>query len=124
MHPMLTRCPVCHDELLVARLVCRACGTSIEGRFAVGRLARLTLDQLHFVEVFLRCEGKLNRMQEELGLSYPTVRSRLDDVIAALGYGTAPGDSGGAVEDQKGVLERLARHEISAEQALELISSE
>ncbi|MBE9471791.1 MAG: DUF2089 domain-containing protein, partial [Chloroflexi bacterium] len=85
MYPVPTDCPVCHDDLLVTRLVCRNCGTALEGRFAMGRLSQLTPEQLHFVEVFIRCEGKINRVQEELGLSYPTVRSRLEDVIRALG---------------------------------------
>ena len=86
MYPVPTECPVCHDDLLVTRLVCRNCGTALEGRFTMGRLFQLTPEQIHFVEVFLRCEGKLNHVQEELGLSYPTVRSRLTEVISALGY--------------------------------------
>jgi len=78
MYPVPTECPVCHDDLLVTRLVCRNCGTGLEGRFTMGRLFQLTPEQLHFVEIFLRCEGKINRVQEEVGLSYPTVRSRLE----------------------------------------------
>lgn len=50
------------------------------------RLARLNPEQWAFVETFLRCEGRLNRVQEEMGLSYPTIRNRLDEVIRALGY--------------------------------------
>lgn len=118
------QCPVCHDDLLVTRLVCRNCGTALEGRFAMGPLAQLSADQWHFVETFLRNEGKLNRVQEELGLSYPTVRSRLDDVIRALGYDVreqAPATAGVAGDDRQRVLEQLARHEISSEEALALL---
>jgi len=120
MYPVPTECPICHDDLLVTRLVCRNCGTALEGRFTLGRLSQLTSEQLHFVEIFLRCEGKINRVQEELGLSYPTVRSRLEEVIRALGY-----EVGGEreVEDERHqeILERLARREISSEEAFQML---
>ena len=120
MYPVPTACPVCHDDLLVARLVCRNCGTALEGRFTMGRLFQLTPEQLHFVEIFLRCEGKINRVQEELGLSYPTVRSRLDEVIHALGYEVGQEREAGDERRQE-VLERLARREISSEEAFQLM---
>ena len=120
MYPVPTACPVCHDDLLVARLVCRNCGTALEGRFTMGRLFQLTPEQLHFVEIFLRCEGKINRVQEELGLSYPTVRSRLDEVIRALGYEVGQ-ERGAGDERRQEVLERLARREISSEEAFQLM---
>jgi hypothetical protein len=120
MYTVPTECPVCHDELLVTRLVCRNCGSALEGRFAMGRLSQLTPEQIHFVEIFLRCEGKLNRVQEELGLSYPTVRSRLDEVIRALGYEVGPAQESDDEQRQE-VLERLARKEISSEEALKIL---
>lgn len=120
MYPVPTECPVCHDDLLVTRLVCRNCGTGLEGRFAMGRLFQLTPEQLHFVEVFLRCEGKINRVQDELGLSYPTVRSRLDEVIHALGYEVREEREVESVQRQE-VLERLARKEISSEEAFRIL---
>ena len=123
MYPVPTECPVCHDDLLVTRLVCRNCGTALEGRFTMGRLFQLTPEQLHFVEVFLRCEGKINRVQEELGLSYPTVRSRLEEVIRALGYEVG-GEGEVDGERRQEVLERLARREISSEDALRLLEEE
>ena len=69
MYPIPTECPICHDNLLVTRMLCRNCGTALEGRFIMERLFQLTPEQLHFVEIFIRCEGKINRVQEELGLS-------------------------------------------------------
>jgi hypothetical protein len=101
-------------------MVCRNCGTSLEGRFDLGGLFRLTTEQRHFVEVFIRCEGKLNRVQEELGLSYPTVRNRLEEVIHAMGYQVSK-DERGDEERRQDVLQRLASKEISAEEALELL---
>ncbi|HUM36785.1 MAG TPA: DUF2089 family protein, partial [Anaerolineae bacterium] len=81
MYPLPVKCPVCGGELFVERLTCHQCNTVIQGEFGLQRLSRLTPEQWAFVEDFLRCEGKLTRLQEELGLSYPTVRSRLNDVI-------------------------------------------
>jgi hypothetical protein len=123
MYPVPTECPVCHDNLLVTGLVCRNCGTALEGRFSMGRLFQLTAEQLHFVEIFLRCEGKINRVQEELGLSYPTVRSRLVDVIRAMGYEVDEEREADDEQRQK-VLERLARREISSEEAFRLLEGE
>ncbi len=120
MHTAPTECPVCHDNLLVTRMVCRNCGTALEGRFDLGPLFQLTAEQRHFVEIFLRCEGKLNRVQEELDLSYPTVRSRLDDVIRAMGYPVKVRDESDDARRQD-VLQRLARQEITSEEALQLM---
>ena len=123
MYPVPTECPVCHDDLLVTRLVCRNCGTGLEGRFAMERLFQLTPEQLHFVEVFIRCEGKINRVQDELGLSYPTVRSRLDEVIRALGYEVREEREVESSQRQE-ILERLARKEISSEEAFRILQGE
>ena len=123
MYPVPTDCPVCHDDLLVTRLVCRNCGTALEGRFTMGRFLQLTPDQLHFVEVFLRCEGKINRVQGELGLSYPTVRSRLTEVISALGYEVGQERESGEERRQE-ILERLARKELSSEETLRFLQEE
>jgi hypothetical protein len=80
MYPALTRCPVCQNELVVSRLHCPSCDTVVEGRFTAGHFANLTQEQLHFIVTFVRCEGKINRMEEELNLSYPTIRNRLHEV--------------------------------------------
>jgi hypothetical protein len=83
----------------------------------------LTPEQRHFVEIFIRSEGKLNRVQEELGLSYPTVRNRLEEVIRAMGYEVGEREE---VTDERRqeILERLARKEISAEEALQLMGED
>lgn len=121
MYQVPTECPVCHDELIVTRLACRNCGTALEGRFSMERIFQLTPEQLHFVEIFLRSEGKLNRVQDELGLSYPTVRSRLEEVIQALGYEVAGKDAGVDEERRQEILQKLAAKEITSQEALELL---
>ena len=66
MYAAPTRCPVCRSELTVTRLHCPACDTSIEGQFTGGPFAHLTAEHLDFIVTFVRCEGKINRMEQEL----------------------------------------------------------
>ena len=86
MYAAPTRCTVCRSELTVTRLHCPSCDTSIEGQFTGGPFAHLTAEHLDFIVTFVRCEGKINRMEQELSLSYPTIRNRLHEVIRALGF--------------------------------------
>jgi hypothetical protein len=125
MYPALTRCPVCQSELTVSRLHCPSCDTSIDGRFTTGHFANLTHEQLDFIVAFVRNEGKLNRMEEELGLSYPTIRNRLHEVIRALGF--EPGkDEAPEIDDEKRrkVLEDLDAGKINAEKAMRMLKGE
>ncbi len=131
---VISTCPVCEQELSVTRLHCNECGTSLEGEFSVGRFGRLNRDQLRLLESFLRSRGNLRDMERELGLSYPTVRGRVDALVRALGLGgdevsvavppaSGAEGSGGAPSGPRSgtarreILEQLARHEISAEDA-------
>jgi hypothetical protein len=127
-HDVISTCPVCSSELAVTRLHCASCGTTLEGDFSVGRFGRLSRDQLALLESFLRSRGNLRDMERELGISYPTVRSRVEQLIRSLGFGPrgddddavvgAPADEGStAGATRQDILERLARHEIGAEEA-------
>lgn len=120
MYPVIGRCPVCGEELTVTRLHCRSCDAAVEGHFSLGRFYKLTREQLHFVETFISCEGKITRVEEELGLSYPTVRSRLNDVIRALGY-EVPAEATVSAERRKAILQQLQDGEITAEEAAGLL---
>ena len=86
-HDVISTCPVCSSELAVTRLHCGSCGTTLEGDFSVGRFGRLNRDQLALLESFLRSRGNLREMERELGISYPTVRSRVEALVRALGFG-------------------------------------
>jgi hypothetical protein len=122
MNTLPTRCPLCGGEVTVTRIYCRDCDTTIEGRFSGGPFSQLNPEQLSFVETFIRCEGKITRMEIELGLSYPTIRNRLLEVIRTLGYepgGEEPTRLSEA-ERQK-ILEDLDQGRISAEEAMRLL---
>jgi hypothetical protein len=87
MHPVIARCPICQAELAVTRLHCRSCGTNVEGSFSLGPLERLSAEQIQFVEALVRNRGSLKDLGTELGMSYPTVNNRLNEILIALGYG-------------------------------------
>ena len=109
--------------MLVTRLLCRHCDTALEGHFEMGRLYRLSPEQLAFVEHFLRCEGKLNKVGDELGVSYPTVRARLEEIIRSLGYELEE-DAGLSKDDRRAILERLAAGEINSAEAIKLLRAQ
>ncbi len=135
-HDVISTCPVCQGELMISRLHCRSCGTALEGEFGVGRFGRLSREQLSLLESFLRSRGNLKEMERELGISYPTVRSRVDALVRALGLGEgdepvlepeASDDAQPApveatdlsAAQRRDILERLARRELSATDAAE-----
>ncbi len=115
-------CPVCHHQMRVTRLQCPECSTVVEGTFEPSPLAQLPRELQEFVEIFLRAEGKLNRVQELLGISYPTARARLLAVVRALGYEAAEAPSPPSTplssEERRALLEDLAQGRISVEDAI------
>jgi len=138
VHDVIATCPVCADELTITRLHCRSCGTALEGEFGVGRFGRLDREQLGLLESFLRSRGNLKEMERELGISYPTVRHRVDSLVRALGLadGAAEADDdldlgpdaddepdpnvqddADAAAERRRILERLAAREIGADDA-------
>jgi hypothetical protein len=144
VHDVIATCPVCSGELTIARLHCRSCGTALEGEFGVGRFGRLDREQMGLLESFLRSRGNLKEMERELGISYPTVRGRVDALIRSLGLSEGAvdpdADFGGGFADEfpeppddatasdsaderRDILERLARKEISAEDAATALRS-
>lgn len=120
-YPVAGHCPICGDEMIVTRLHCRHCDSVLEGHFDLGLFARLTAEQLSFAELFIRCEGKLSRVGEELELSYPTVRSRLNEVIRALGYEVDEDLQERQAERRRSILSELSEGKITAEHAVRLL---
>jgi hypothetical protein len=121
MYPVPGQCPVCKETMEVTRVYCRHCDTTIEGHFSLGRFDRLSAEQLRFAEIFVYCEGKITRVQEEMGVSYPTVRARLNDLIRAMGYEIEAEPVGISPEERQSILEDLAAGKISSEDAVELL---
>jgi hypothetical protein len=111
---LVTRCPFCAGQLSISRLVCDSCETHIDSVLSISPFFRLPPDLQDFVMTFLRCEGKIRTVEEELGISYPTVCKRLDLVNQLLGHATAP-------LGKKEILEQLERGEISVAEATQLL---
>jgi hypothetical protein len=125
------RCPMCDAELVVTHLRCQECGTGLEGVFTLHKFDRLSREQLRFVDVFMKNRGVIRDVERELNISYPTVRSRLDEVIRALGHDVAggpPPDGAAAPEAtpaaeigpdrRRAILDRLAAGEVTADEAV------
>ena len=121
MQPIPTRCPLCGGEMTVTRIYCRDCDTTYEGRFSNGPFSDLTQEQLNFIITFVRCEGKINRMEGELGQSYPTIRNRLHEVIRALGYEPGKDEAHTEATRRQSILDQLEEGKISPEEASEAI---
>jgi hypothetical protein len=118
MNQLVSNCPVCNGPFHVERLGCDRCQSALEGHFALGWLARLTREQLTFVELLVKNRGNINGVATELKIAYNTARSRLDDVVAALGYVVPPPERPAARQE---VLTRLEAGEITVEQATQLL---
>jgi hypothetical protein len=118
-YPILTRCPICEGELQATRLECVNCHGAVESQFELGGVLRLNREQLQFVEILVKNRGNINKVADELGVSYTTARNRMDDIVAALGY-NAPQREGPSAERLE-VLARLERGDLSPEAALDLL---
>lgn len=120
----LGKCPICGRNTEVTAIRCSGCGTRIEGHFRLCRFCRLTEEQKSFIESFIKCRGNIKEVEKELGISYPTVKNRLEDVADALGYGFTQGYSSSGYElgaRRLEILGKLENGEISVEEALDLL---
>jgi hypothetical protein len=129
MRRLITQCPVCDADLEIAELNCRACSTILRGSFEPNRcrFCGLPAEQMKFLELFLRCRGNLRDVERTLGLSYPTVRARLDSLLSALGYtGTSSAEADGplpAAERRREILEALNAGTLSADEAAAMLEA-
>jgi len=121
MNPLIDKCPVCSEDLVITHLYCSHCRTTIEGKFNLpsSPLSRLSPEQIQFLFTFIRCEGKFNRMEEELNLSYPTLRSRFNEILQLMGVATEEDVTEAFLspDERKKVLQELNKGRISAEEA-------
>lgn len=126
-YPVPGVCPVCGNELAVTRLHCGRCQTTLEGLFTLGRFYYLTREQQHFIAVFVKCRGKIKDVEEVLGISYPTVVGRLDEVIAALGADIVVPDTtlaGMTNEQRRVILDELSAGRLTSAEALALLQGQ
>lgn len=110
-------CPLCDGEIKVTEIRCNRCGIVIQGEFDLCKFCRLNEQQKYFVEIFIKNRGNIKEIEKELGISYPTVRNKLDDVISALGHEVSKSSV-----NQKEILEKLKKGEITKDEALKLLN--
>jgi hypothetical protein len=106
-------CNNCSQPMQVSRMICRECDVALEGTFEVGGLARLPVEDQLFVIAFVRNHGSIKKMERLFGISYPTVKNRLNRIAASLDRAFQ------ALPSRMEILERIARGELSVDDALE-----
>jgi len=117
-------CPVCEGRLHIREYHCSKCATTIRGDFPFrgGNLAGLAKHEQEFIEQFVRCRGSIKEMEKVLGVSYPTVRSKLDFIIERLGYSKP--EHMKYKEEREEILKKLEHGEITAGEAAALLRGE
>lgn len=119
------QCPICSNELKITRLGCLKCKTILEGEFTGCKFCKLPNEQLEFIEVFIKCRGNIKDVEKELGISYPTVRNRLEGVLLALGYSVEKSAeytedskiSQNVMEKRQAILSSLEKGKLSPQEA-------
>lgn len=116
-------CPICSGILSPTVLSCQHCNVKVEGPFSLNEFASLSQEDLHFLRIFIRCEGRIRDMEPALGLSYPTIRTRLTQLKNKLNSDFENSKSPTKSPDLSNeiILEQLSKGEISFEQAMQLI---
>lgn len=115
---MLGQCPICGGSIEVTEFKCGSCESTIRGSFKLCKFCQLPKEQLEFAETFIKNRGNIKEIEKELGISYPTVKGKLDSLVEALGY---MNQSPMSPSKSKEILEQLDRGELSPEEAIELL---
>ena len=117
----LHKCPACGGRLMATTLYCEDCHIEIRGEFERSRLAELSVEQEEFVLKFLAVRGSLKEMERIMGVSYPTVRARLDDILYSLGLRAEGIDEIDQDEKRQAILDDLEAGRIGTQEAVELL---
>ena len=119
---MPSACPVCGGEYEITRCTCTKCGSELAGHFTGCDFCQLSEEESRFVLTFLKCRGSIKEVEKDLGISYPTVKNRLEAVIVRLGLAVTP--AADEIKEQRlQILSQLSNGEITADQAAELLKS-
>lgn len=121
-------CPVCGAELEITEIQCPSCHTKLTGHFDLCKFCKLPREQRSFAETFIKSRGNIREVEKELGISYPTVRSRLEALIRALGYEVSQSEDDSRAEaaratQRKEILDKLAKGGLTAQEATRLLKN-
>ncbi len=127
MYPLLTSCPVCGGRFHIERVACDQCQATLDAHLSFGWVGRLSRDQLEFVRLLVKNRGNINGVASELRVAYNTARSRMDDIVDAIGADlpgyVPPSPSLSPPSDRHAILARLEAGEITPEEAIVLLRS-
>lgn len=115
---VIGQCPICSSGLNVTELSCNHCKTKIQGRFELCQFCKLPAEQRAFALVFIKNRGNIKEIEKELGISYPTVRNRLDELVAALGFSVVKAP----IIDKQEILKQLAEGQITKDEAIKRLT--
>ena len=131
MRKLIEHCPACGGPLVVTEMLCPRCQTQVRGRYSPCPFCALTSDQLVFLKLFVEKRGNLRDVERELGVSYPTVRGKLEEIAERLAAMEAP--AGGAhtpaaaapdAEERRRILRLVSEGKLSPREALERLRGE
>lgn len=117
MKDYLDKCPACDGKLMITNYQCEECGTEVHGYFPGNKFTKLSKEDLDFIEIFVMNRGSIKEIEKVMGISYPTVRNKLDTVIKALGHSVSTEDS------RMEILKMLDEGQITAEEATEMLGN-
>ena len=118
----LGKCPICNEAVTITKISCDSCKTQIEGKFKLCKFCKLTPEQKVFIDVFIKCRGNIKEVEKELGVSYPTVKNRLEDLANTLGH-TSNSEYINEVTNKE-VLDKLNNGEITVDVAVNLMKDD
>ncbi len=113
---LIGACPVCQNELTISQLSCHHCSTEITGNFNMSKFDQLTDEQKNFALTFIKNEGNIKKIEEDLSISYPTVKNKLKDLKGALGF-----DDNEPVINKAEILEKISNGELTPEEGIKLL---
>ncbi len=117
----INKCPICGQELIITKMECLSCHTTIEGKFKESRFSNLTNEQQNFALIFIKNAGNIKAIEQELNISYPTVKKNLDELIEALGFEDIEVLEEHNFNNKFDVLNALKKGEITFEEAEKIL---
>ena len=114
VHKQPGQCPVCGGGMIIKELECPTCQVTVQGSFETCPFCILTGEQLQLIKIFLKSRGNIKEVERELGISYPTVRGRLDDIVRTLGFTPPQPEVTRGMKDE--LLAKLESGEIDADE--------
>jgi hypothetical protein len=122
MRKLLEQCPSCGAQLEITRLSCTSCETIVLGRYQPCPFCKLDPENTHFLLTFVKCRGNVKEMERELGISYWTIRRKLDELVEALGMEASQPEKADTTAQELEILEKVNRGELGVTEASDILA--